>query len=185
MTLTRFAASKLTSTLPILATTRRGFDITRTFGTMAKYTLQDTVSLPPNSIPIPRLGLGVFMAKGSKCVTAVSAALKCGYRHIDSAQYYGNEVEVGQGVRDSGLKRDEVFVTTKIMSPAGSVEESYATVKSSIEKMQIGYVDCFLIHTPGSGPQGRRELWSALEKLQKDGLTKTIVKVISTSSAAR
>ncbi|MCJ1324895.1 hypothetical protein MMC10_001557 [Thelotrema lepadinum] len=141
---------------------------------MAKYTLQDTVSLPPNSIPIPRLGLGVFMAKGSKCVTAVSAALKCGYRHIDSAQYYGNEVEVGQGVRDSGLKRDEVFVTTKIMSPAGSVEESYATVKSSIEKMQIGYVDCFLIHTPGSGPQGRRELWSALEKLQKDGLTKTI-----------
>ena len=176
MTTARIAASWLSSRLPILGAAKQRFTITRRVRAMSqiKYTLQDTVSLPPNNVAIPRLGLGVFMAKGPKCATAVSAALKCGYRHIDSAQYYGNEVEVGQGVRNSGVQRDQIFVTTKIMSPAGSVEKSFAAVKRSVEKMGIGYVDCFLIHTPGSGSQGRRELWSALEKLQKEGLTKTI-----------
>ena len=176
MAITRVVASCLPSRLPIHGAAKHRFTTTQPIRAMSqvKYTLQDTVSLPPNNVAIPRLGLGVFMAKGSKCATAVSAALKCGYRHIDSAQYYGNEVEVGQGVRDSGVERDQIFVTTKIMSPAGSVEKSFAAVKSSVEKMGIGYVDCFLIHTPGSGSQGRRELWSALEKLQKEGLTRTI-----------
>ena len=141
---------------------------------MSKFTLQDTVSLPPTNTPIPRLGLGVFTAKGSKCVNAVSAAIQHGYRHIDSAQWYGNEREVGEGVRQSGVPRDQIFVTTKIMSPAGSVDKSYNALKNSVTKMGFEYVDCFLIHTPGSGPEGRRELWAALERLQKDGLSKTI-----------
>ena len=81
---------------------------------------------------------------------------------------------MGDGVRKSGVPREEIFVTTKIMSPAGSVEKSYAAIKHSIEKMGLGYVDCFLIHTPGSGTSGRKELWAALERLQREGLSKTI-----------
>ena len=83
MTSTRIAVSRLQS---ILAQSNRRFLQRRGLATMSKYTLQDTVPLPPTSTPIPRLGLGVFMAKGSKCTTAVSTALKHGYRHIDSAQ---------------------------------------------------------------------------------------------------
>ena len=77
-------------------------------------------------------------------------------------------------MRQSGIPRDQIFVTTKVPSAAGSVEKSYASVKGSVEKMGLGYVDCFLIHSPNSGPKGRQELWSALEKLQSEGLTKTI-----------
>ncbi|KAI4146780.1 MAG: hypothetical protein LQ340_005817 [Diploschistes diacapsis] len=141
---------------------------------MAKYALQDTVPLPPTNTPIPRLGLGVYKAKGSKCAAAVSAALEHGYRHVDTAQGYGNEAEVGESVRQSGLPREQVFVTTKILSPAGSPEKTYAALKGSVEKLGLGYVDCYLIHTPGSGLEGRKELWAALEKLQKEGLSKTI-----------
>ena len=146
----------------------------RTFAAMAKYTLQDTVPLPQGNIKIPRLGLGVFMAKGDKCVKAVSSAIKAGYRHIDSAYYYGNEREVGEGVRQSGLPREQIFVTSKIVTYPGSLDSSYQAIKESVGAMGLGYVDCFLIHTPGVGAEGRRNIWAALEKLQKEGHVKAI-----------
>lgn len=141
---------------------------------MANFTIQDTVSLPPSGNPIPRLGLGVYRATGNKCVNAIVAAMKAGYRHVDSAQFYHNEAETGEGVRKSGVPRSEIFVTTKMMQPTGSADETYADLKASVEKTGLGYVNLFLIHSPQSGPQGRRTLWAALERLKEEGLTKDI-----------
>jgi len=103
-------------------------------------------------------------------------ALKAGYRHIDSAQYYANEKEVGEAVRQSGLKRSDVFITTKVLVPGGSVEKSYEKCLDSIHKIdgEDGYVDLFLIHSPHSGSKSRKEMWQALEKLLEEGKVKSI-----------
>ena len=141
---------------------------------MAKYTIRDTILLPQASVKIPRLGFGVYRAPRDLTVSAVTAALKAGYRHVDTAQMYGNEKEVGEAIRNSGIPREEIFVTTKIRSPVGSVSESYASMKASVDSIGVGYVDLFLIHAPNSGSSGRKELWTALEKLAEDGLSRTI-----------
>lgn len=142
----------------------------------AKYTITDLVSLPNSDIKIPRLGFGVYRAHGDKCFTSVQHALKVGYRHIDTAQFYQNESEVGEALRKSGLPRSEVFVTTKIMSPGGSPEATYEKILESVEKIggKDGYVDLFLIHSSSSGAAGRKELWQALERLLEEGKTKSI-----------
>lgn len=89
---------------------------------------------------------------------------------------YGNEKETGAAVRDSGIKREEVYVTTKMLSPAGSEEETYARLKKSVETIGLGYVDLFLIHSSrqANGAADRKHLWSQLQKLQKAGLAKSI-----------
>ncbi|KAL1878929.1 hypothetical protein Plec18167_004224 [Paecilomyces lecythidis] len=142
----------------------------------AKYTITDLVSLPNSDVKIPRLGFGVYRAHGDKCFTSVQHALKVGYRHIDTAQFYQNENEVGEALRKSGLPRSEVFVTTKIMSPGGSPEATYEKILESVEKIggKDGYVDLFLIHSSSSGAAGRKELWQALERLLEEGKTKSI-----------
>jgi diketogulonate reductase-like aldo/keto reductase len=150
---------------------------TRHISSMGKYSITDKIPLPPTSHPIPRLGLGVYLAKGSKCTNAIAAALAAGYRHIDTAAYYGNEKETGAAVLSSNIPREEIFVTTKILRPVGgseNVDETYAAAKAGVQRTGLDYVDLFLIHTPDSGPKGRRTLWKALERLQKEGLTKTI-----------
>lgn len=77
-------------------------------------------------------------------------------------------------MRKSNLPREEIYVTTKVMRPKGTVEETYKSVKESVEKIGLGYVDLFLIHTPTSGPDGRKKMWQALERLKDEGLTKDI-----------
>jgi diketogulonate reductase-like aldo/keto reductase len=103
-------------------------------------------------------------------------AFNAGYRHIDTAQFYGNEKEVGEAVRQSGLPREEVFITTKIITPGGSPQATYQKILDSVEKIagKDGYVDLFLIHSSSSGPKGRKEMWQALEKLLEEGKTKSI-----------
>lgn len=106
------------------------------------------------------------------CLTA----LEVGYRHIDTAQFYGNETQVGEAVKKSGLPRSEIFVTTKILSAGGSVEKSYQKCLDSVEKIggSGGYVDLFLIHSPNAGSKARKEMWLALEKLYEEGKAKSI-----------
>ncbi|OOQ85746.1 oxidoreductase [Penicillium brasilianum] len=136
----------------------------------------DRLPLPNSTVRIPRLGFGVYRSPTSQCVQSTLKALEVGYRHIDTAQFYGNESEVGEALRTSGVPRDEVFVTTKILSPAGSAEQTYDKLLASVEKIggPGGYVDLFLIHSSSSGPSGRKQLWQALEKLHAEGKAKAI-----------
>jgi diketogulonate reductase-like aldo/keto reductase len=92
------------------------------------------------------------------------------------SRYYANEEEVGEAVRESGLNRSDVFLTTKIISSAGSVEKTYEEVLNSVHKMdgKDGYVDLFLIHTASGGSRSRKEMWQALERLLHEGKVRSI-----------
>ncbi|KAF5551638.1 alcohol dehydrogenase [Fusarium mexicanum] len=135
----------------------------------------DTLPLA-NSVQIPQLGFGVYLSPPEVCTKSCLTALEAGYRHIDTAQYYANEKEVGQAVQKSNVDRKDVFLTTKILEAAGSVDASYAKCIESIEKLdpESGYVDLFLIHSPNSGAAKRKEMWQALERLYEDGKAKSI-----------
>lgn len=142
---------------------------------MSPYTINSVVPLPESDLTIPRIGFGVYLSPTEVCIASCSSALKLGYRHIDTAQYYANELEVGQAVRNSGVPRKDIYITTKIMSPVdNSVEATLASARASVEKIGLGYVDLFLIHSPDSGPEGRKIMWKALEKLKEEGATKSI-----------
>jgi diketogulonate reductase-like aldo/keto reductase len=96
--------------------------------------------------------------------------------HIDTAQFYGNEKEVGEAVRQSDLKRSDVFITTKVMYASGSVDKTYESVLGSVKKIdgENGLVDLFLIHTARGGMVARKEMWLALEKLHEAGKARSI-----------
>jgi len=142
-----------------------------------KYALTDLLHMPKCSARIPRLGFGVWDSPTDKTVASCITALKTGYRHIDTAQYYRNENEVGEAVRQSGLKREEVFITTKVASAAGSFAKTFQNCVASVEKIsggkEGGYVDLFLIHGPGTDKENE-EMWQALEKLYELGMAKSI-----------
>ncbi|KAI1007164.1 hypothetical protein K3495_g1056 [Podosphaera aphanis] len=143
---------------------------------VSKLSLDDRLPLPNSDVQIPRLGFGVYQSPGDKCRNSCLSALEAGYRHIDSAQYYENESQVGDALRISGIPRHEVFITTKILYSAGSIDATYAKLIESVEKIdgKDGYVDLFLIHTPNGGSQARKEMYLALEKLLEAGKTKSI-----------
>lgn len=141
------------------------------------FTITSTFTLPNSTVKIPRLGFGVFESHGQQCVAAVLTALKAGYRHIDTAQYYENEKEVGEAVRQSGLKRADIFITTKIeYGKEGSVEETYQCVLDSVKAIdgEDGYVDMFLVHTADIGRAHRKEVWLTLERLLEVGKARSI-----------
>jgi len=138
--------------------------------------ITDLLPLPNSDVKIPRLGFGVYRSPKHQCVQSCLNAFKVGYRHIDTAQFYANEEEVGETLRQSGIPRNELFVTTKIMSPGGSPQATYEKLVASVDKIggKDGYVDLFLIHSSSSGPAGRKELWQALERLLEEGRTRSI-----------
>lgn len=142
---------------------------------MAPGSISETVQLR-NSVQIPRLGFGVYKSPPDLCVQSCLYALRCGYRHIDTAQFYANESQVGAALQKSGLPRSAVFLTTKILSAAGTVETSYQQCLGSLDKLDPvnHYVDLFLIHSPNSGAEKRKEMWLALEKLYKEGKARSI-----------
>jgi 2,5-diketo-D-gluconate reductase A len=118
---------------------------------------------------IPQLGLGVWqIPKGPTCVSAVRWALELGYRHIDTAQAYGNEESVGQGLRESGVPRDEVFVTTKFW-PGN--DDPVAEAEHSLRRLGLEYVDLYLIHWPQGGPTWA---WGGMERARELGYTRSI-----------
>ncbi|KAL4784648.1 NADP-dependent oxidoreductase domain-containing protein [Aspergillus varians] len=140
------------------------------------FTITDLLPLPNSSVKIPRFGFGVYRSPATQCKKSSTKALQAGYRHIDTAQFYANEAEVGEAIQESGLPRSEIFVTTKILAPAGSPEATYQKIVDSVDRIggKDGYVDLFLIHSSSSGSSGRKELWQALEKLLEEGRTKSI-----------
>jgi diketogulonate reductase-like aldo/keto reductase len=118
---------------------------------------------------IPLLGLGVWQVpNGPECENAVRWALELGYRHIDTAQAYGNEESVGRALRDSGVPREEVFVTTKFY-PAR--EDPEAEVQRSLERLGVDHVDLYIIHWPGGGPTWA---WPGMERARASGYARSI-----------
>lgn len=141
--------------------------------------LTSTITLH-NSLTIPRLGFGIYRSPRDVCVASCLHALKTGYRHIDSAQFYANEAEMGDAVRQSGIPRSEVYLTTKILSAGGSAEKTLAKLRESVAKIdhgeegRKGYVDLFLIHSPSGGKEAVKEMWQALERLVDEGGARSI-----------
>ena len=118
---------------------------------------------------IPLLGLGVWqVADGSDCEQAVRWALELGYRHVDTAQAYGNERSVGNALRDSGVPREEIFVTTKFYPARDDAE---AEAQRSLERLGVEYVDLYIIHWPQGGPT---RAWDGMQRAQAAGYARSI-----------
>jgi diketogulonate reductase-like aldo/keto reductase len=131
-------------------------------------------ALPLNSgTRIPVLGFGVWQLQpGAVTRKSVGEALKVGYRHIDTAKIYGNEADVGEAVRASGLHRSEVFVTTKVWNGDQGYASTLAACDESLAKLGLGYIDLYLIHWPL--PAKGADTWRALEKLKADNKCRAI-----------
>ncbi|KAK2871949.1 hypothetical protein FQN49_002676 [Arthroderma sp. PD_2] len=142
----------------------------------SKLSIADVLTLRNSTVQIPRLGFGVYKSLADQCETSCLNAIRAGYRHIDTAQLYGNEVEVGRAVRSCGVDRKDLFLTTKILTPGDTSEETYQKVLESVKKIdgEGGYVDLFLIHSTGAGAEGRKTMWLALERLLAEGKTRAI-----------
>ncbi len=127
-----------------------------------------TVAIAPG-VDLPRLGLGVWqLAEGAAGERAIRTALEAGYRHIDTAQGYGNEATVGAAVRASGIPREEVFVTTKFHPSRADAE---VEAERSVESLGLGYIDLYLVHDPRRDPLWA---WPGMERALERGLTRSI-----------
>lgn len=134
--------------------------------------LQDTTTLH-NGVKMPWFGLGVFkVQEGEEVVESVKAAIKNGYRSIDTAAVYKNEEGVGQGIRESGVPREELFITSKVWNADQGYETTLQAYETSLAKLGLEYLDLYLIHWPGKTKY--KETWKALEKLYKDGRVRAI-----------
>ena len=119
-----------------------------------------------NSIAMPQIGLGVWQAKdGEEVEAAVTSALANGYRMIDTAAVYGNERGVGRAIANSGIPREEIFVTTKLWNADQGYESALKAAKTSFENLGLDYVDLYLIHWPVPKANKYVETWRALEEL--------------------
>ena len=122
---------------------------------------------------IPQIGLGVWQSpRGEPTQRAVADALALGYRHVDTARVYRNEADVGIAVRDSGIARGDVFVTTKLWNDDHGYDAALRALDDSLKRLALDYVDLYLIHWPVEGV--RRESWRALERAFADGKAKAI-----------
>ncbi|KAJ1975940.1 hypothetical protein H4R33_006553 [Dimargaris cristalligena] len=128
-----------------------------------------------NGRHIPVVGFGVYELPDSLTTTnLVKSALQAGYRHIDTAADYGNELETGRGIRESGIPREEIFVTTKLNDPDHGYDKTIKAFHDSLGKLGLGYIDLYLVHSPNGGAKLRQESWQAMEKLYHDGLIKSL-----------
>lgn len=118
---------------------------------------------------IPLLGLGVWQVpNGPECVNAVRWALELGYRHVDTAQAYGNEESVGQALRESGVPREDVFITTKFQPRR---RDPVAEAESSLRRLRVDYVDLYIVHWPRGGPT---QAWPGMERARERGYARSI-----------
>ncbi|MDN3557702.1 2,5-didehydrogluconate reductase DkgB [Halomonas maura] len=124
---------------------------------------------------LPAIGFGTFRLEGRDAVEAVKSALAVGYRHIDTAQAYGNEAEVGQAIRESGLAREELFLTTKVWTDRLRRDDLIASLRESLERLGVERVDLALIHWPSPGDEvPMAEYLAALAEARTLGLTRHI-----------
>ncbi len=136
-----------------------------------------------NGIEIPKLGLGTWFISDEDAAQAVKDAVELGYRHIDTAQAYQNEQGVGEGIRTCSVKREEIFVTTKLAAEVKSYGEAVASIDQSLKTLGLEYIDMMIIHSPkpwmefheeNAYFEGNREAWMALEEAYKAGKLKAI-----------
>ncbi|MFX1570908.1 MAG: aldo/keto reductase [Promethearchaeota archaeon] len=141
-----------------------------------KYTLS-------NGVEIPKLGLGTWFISNKDVAQAVKDAVKIGYRHIDTAQAYSNESGVGDGIRACGVKREDMFVTTKLAAEVKSFKKAVASIDKSLKTLELDYIDMMIIHSPQPWTEfreedpyfeGNREAWRALEEAYKGGKLRAI-----------
>jgi diketogulonate reductase-like aldo/keto reductase len=134
--------------------------------------LKETVTLH-NGVKMPRLGLGVFkVSDGEEVVESVKAAIRNGYIGIDTAAIYKNEEGVGQAIKESGIAREELFVTSKVWNSDQGYETTLQAFETSLNLLGLDYLDLYLIHWPGVDKY--KDTWKALEKLYKDGRVRAI-----------
>jgi diketogulonate reductase-like aldo/keto reductase len=120
-----------------------------------------------NNVDLPAVGFGVFLIKpGKETVQCVETALQAGYRSIDTATFYENEADVGRAIRQSGIPREEVFITTKVWPTDHGYDQTLHAFHKSLDRLQTGYVDLYLIHWPRESKSV--ETWKALETLYKN-----------------
>ncbi|MBV7390912.1 MULTISPECIES: aldo/keto reductase [Enterococcus] len=145
--------------------------------------LKETYTLS-NEVKIPKIGFGTWMIPDEKAEKAVIEAIEVGYRHIDTAQAYENEVGVGAGIRHSGIPREELFLTTKLAAEIKNYDGAVAAIEESLNKLAIGYIDLMIIHSPKPWANFQEEAnhyfdgnlaaWKALEEAYEVGKIKAI-----------
>lgn len=137
-----------------------------------------------SGIKIPRMALGVWEIPDDQTPNAVEAAIKMGYRHIDTAQAYGNERGVGEGVRNSGVDRDKIFINSKVAAEIKNYDDAKKSIDKTLDKMGLDYLDMMIIHNPQPWNEvnqsddrhfeGNLETWRAMEDAVKEGKLRTI-----------
>lgn len=137
-----------------------------------------------NGVEVPQLGLGTWLIKEGDAVDAVRSAIELGYEHIDTAQVYGNERGVGEGIRQSGIARDKIFVTTKVAAEHKDYASAMAGIDKSLQKLGLEYIDMMIIHSPQPWKmvnqsedryfEGNLEAWRALTEAYKGGKLRAI-----------
>lgn len=136
-----------------------------------------------NGVEIPKLGLGTWFIEDGRAADAVCHAVSIGYRHIDTAQAYGNECGIGKGVRMCGIPREELFITSKVAAEHKTYDTARKSIEESIEKMGLDYLDMMIIHSPQPWKEWRsekryfeenKEVWRALEDAYRAGKLKAI-----------
>lgn len=136
--------------------------------------IKDCVRLN-NGIEMPILGFGVFQINDNdETADCVKIAIKHGYRSIDTAMIYGNEAGVGKGIKESGIKREDLFITTKVWNSDQGYDETLKSFESSMERLMLNYLDLYLIHWPVPKNNKYIETWKALETLYRDGKVRAI-----------
>jgi diketogulonate reductase-like aldo/keto reductase len=135
--------------------------------------IQTATVILNNGVSMPLLGLGVYlMQPGRETYHAVKTALETGYRLVDTASFYRNEQDVGRAVRDSSIRREEVFITTKLWNEDHGYDSAMRAFDASLKRLGLGYVDLYLIHFPV--PNLREDSWRALERILESGRARAI-----------
>lgn len=123
---------------------------------------------------IPNIGFGTWQLSSKQAYRSAKDALDIGYRHIDTAKIYGNETDVGRAIRDSGIPRKDIFITTKLWNRDQGYDSAIKAFGESLVRLDVEYVDLYLIHWPGDNLQRRHDSWKALVEIQKSGRAKSI-----------
>lgn len=127
-----------------------------------------------NGVQIPQVGFGVFLVPESETKAAVANALRAGYRHIDTAKLYQNEAEVGAAIAESGIDRDELFVTTKVWNSEQGFDPAIESFEASLDRLGLDVLDLLLIHWPAPDLNRYVDTWNGFEKLYADGRVRAI-----------
>ncbi|KAL6708749.1 hypothetical protein ACN47E_002445 [Coniothyrium glycines] len=144
--------------------------------TTANLSIESRLPLAASKNTIPQIGFGVYLSPPETCVASCKKAFEAGYRHIDTAQYYENEPQVGKALAESGLPRKDVYITSKILFAGDDLGSTYQKIVDSVEQLagKDGYVDLFLIHSPNFGAEKRKLMWQAQEKALEAGKLRDI-----------